>query len=358
MKKAMYDSLLKIKDKYLQIELDLQKPEVINEISKFNVLNKELNNIRPVFLKFVEYQRYEENLKNAKLMLQEDDVELVEMAKIEIVEAEEKMPNIIEELKILLLPKDENDDKNVIMEIRGAAGGDEANIFAGDLYRMYTKWAASNGMRTSLIEQNATSSGGFSIIAFKVNGENAYSKLKFESGVHRVQRIPVTETQGRVHTSTATVTVMPEIDETIDIEINAKDLKIDTFRSSGAGGQSVNTTDSAVRITHIPTGIVVTSQEGRSQIGNKEIAMGFLKAKLYDLELQKKQAEETGYRALAGHGDRSEKIRTYNYPQDRVTDHRIGFSTSLKQVVEGKLDPIIDSLIAFEQAQRLEKSGL
>ncbi|WP_027334456.1 peptide chain release factor 1 [Mycoplasma elephantis] len=358
MKKAMYDSLLKIKEKFLQIESDLQKPEIINEITKFNTLNKELNNIKPVYDKFCEFQKYETNLNNSKLMLQEPDQEIVEMAKIEISEAEEKMPLLVDEIKILLLPKDENDEKNVIIEIRGAAGGDEANIFAGDLYRMYSKWASSNNMKISLIEQNSTSSGGFSIIAFKINGENAYSKLKFESGVHRVQRIPVTETQGRVHTSTATVTVMPEIDDSIDIEINPKDLKIDTFRSSGAGGQSVNTTDSAVRITHIPSGIVVSSQEGRSQIGNKEIAMGFLKAKLYDLEMQKKQAEETGYRALAGHGDRSEKIRTYNYPQDRVTDHRISFSTSLKQVMEGKLDSIIDSLIAFDQAKRLEKSGL
>lgn len=358
MKNAMYESLLKIKEKYLDLEKQLLLPEVVNDITKYNKINKELNRIKNVYEKFKEYQDIEDSLKTAKQLLIEKDEELVEMAKLEISQNEPKLPQITEELKILLLPTDENDDKNVIMEIRGAAGGDEANIFAGDLYRMYSKWADSNNMNHKLLESTSANSGGFSLIVFSINGENAYSKLKFESGVHRVQRVPVTETQGRIHTSTATVTVMPEIDDTIDIVIESKDLKIDTFRSTGSGGQSVNTTDSAVRITHLPTGIVAASQEGKSQIGNRDIAMRVLKAKLYDLELQKKQEEEGQYRALAGHGDRSEKIRTYNYPQDRVTDHRIGFSTSLKSVIDGKIDSIIDSLIAFEQAEKLEKSGL
>lgn len=358
MKNAMYESLLKIKEKYLELEKELSLSEVVSNISLYNKLNKELNNIKQIYLKFSKYQELEEALKVAKNMLTEKDEELIEMAKLEISEIEPQFPVIEEELKILLLPKDENDDKNVIVEIRGAAGGDEANIFAGDLLRMYSKWADSNDMKLKVLETNSASAGGFSLVVCSINGENAYSKLKFESGVHRVQRVPVTETQGRIHTSTATVTVMPEIDDTIDIVIETKDLKIDTYRSSGNGGQSVNTTDSAVRITHLPTGIVTTSQDGKNQISNKDIAMRVLKSKLYDLEIQKKQAEEGAYRALAGHGDRSEKIRTYNYPQDRVTDHRISFSTSLKPVMEGKIDSIIDSLIAFEQAEKMQNSGL
>ncbi|MDJ1646314.1 peptide chain release factor 1 [Mycoplasma phocimorsus] len=358
MKKAMYDSLMRLFNKYRELEKELTKPEIINNIKEYNKLNKEYNNLSEIYFKFANYLKLEKDLASAKEMLLEKDEELSEIAKLEITNIEEEMPKLEEELKILLLPKDENDNKDVIIEIRGAAGGDEANIFAGDLYRMYIKWAEANDMRVKYIDSNPTSTGGYSLVVFSIKGENAYSKLKFESGVHRVQRIPVTETQGRVHTSTATVTVMPEIDDNISIEINKNDIKRDVFRSSGAGGQSVNTTDSAVRLTHIPTGIVVTCQDGRSQIQNYEMALNVLKSKLYDLELQKKQEEEGGFRALAGNGDRSEKIRTYNYPQDRVTDHRISFSTSLKPVMEGKINILIDSLIAFEQAEKLSKSGL
>lgn len=358
MKKAMYDSLMRLFNKYKELEVQLTRSEVINDIKKYNKLNKEFDDLEDICAKFSLYLKLEENLASAKDMLLEKDEELNEIAKSEIASIEEQLPKIIDELKILLLPKDENDNKDVIVEIRGAAGGDEANIFAGDLYRMYIKWAEANDMRVKYIDSNPASTGGYSLITFSIKGENAYSKLKFESGVHRVQRIPVTETQGRVHTSTATVTVIPEIDDNINIEINKNDIKRDVFRSSGAGGQSVNTTDSAVRLTHIPSGIIVTCQDGRSQIQNYELALNVLKSKLYDLELQKKQEEEGGFRALAGNGDRSEKIRTYNYPQDRVTDHRISFSTSLKPVMEGKIGVLIDSLIAFEQAEKLSKSGL
>lgn len=260
----------------------------------------------------------------------------------------------LEELSILMLPKDENDDFDVIMEIRGAAGGDEANIFAGDLFKMYSRWADSNNIKIKVLDASAANAGGFTQIIFSASGEKVYSKLKFESGVHRVQRVPDTETQGRIHTSTSTVVVMPEISNEIEIEINPSDLKIDTFRSSGAGGQSVNTTDSAVRITHLPTKIVVTCQEGRSQIENKDFAMKILKSRLYDLEIQKREEQSSSFRKLGGSGARSEKIRTYNYPQDRVTDHRIGYSTSLKPFVAGAIDNIIELLTAAYQADLIK----
>ncbi|EFF41523.1 peptide chain release factor 1 [Mycoplasmopsis alligatoris A21JP2] len=354
----MYKSLLSIKSKYEEMQQNLANPDVISDIKKYTKLNKELNSIEEIVVSFNKYLNAEENLKNAKEMLAEKDSELVELAKIEISENEEIMTKLGAELKILILPKDENDSKNVIVEIRGAAGGDEANIFAGDLFRMYQKWSDQNDMRLKVLDETRAEAGGFTLITFTVTGEKPYSKLKFESGVHRVQRIPVTETKGRVHTSTATVTVMPEIDDDIEIEVKPEDIRVDVFRSSGNGGQSVNTTDSAVRLTHNATGIVVSCQEGKSQIQNKEIAMRILKSKLYDLELKKKQEEESGYRKLAGLGFRSEKIRTYNYPQDRVTDHRISYSTSLSPVMEGKVNSIIDSLLTAEQDEKLKEAGL
>ena len=354
----MKDSLIEIKKKYDEINENLKKEDVLADIKQYTKLTKEANKIKNIVITFEKYLNAEKNIEESKLLLSEKDEEIIQMAKFEIANSEKLLPELEEELKLLLLPQDENDDKDVIVEIRGAAGGDEANIFAGDLYKIYSKYADSNGWKTKIIDSTAAAAGGFTLIVFSIAGENVYSKLKFESGVHRVQRVPVTETQGRIHTSTATVTVMPEIDEDVEIEIKDSDLKIDTFRSSGAGGQSVNTTDSAVRITHIPTGIVSSSQEGRSQIANRELALKLLKIKLYDAEMQKKKEQEGSFRKLAGSGARSEKIRTYNYPQDRVTDHRISYSCSLKGIVDGKLAPIIDALIAEEQAEKIKEAGL
>ena len=357
MEKPMREALLEIKTKYEQLNEQLKQENVLNDIKLYTKLSKEANAIKEIVLTFEKYLQAEKNISDSKLLLNEKDEQLWQLAKSEIAQNEKLLPQLEEQLKILLLPKDENDDKNVIIEIRGAAGGDEANIFAGDLFKIYTKYAESNNWKVKLIDAANASAGGFSQIVFAISGENVYAKLKFESGVHRVQRVPVTEAQGRIHTSTTTVTVMPEIDDDVEIEIKESEIRIDTYRSSGAGGQSVNTTDSAVRITHLPTGIVATSQEGRSQIANKELALKLLRIKLYDLEIQKKKAQEGAFRKLAGSGARSEKIRTYNYPQDRVTDHRINFSSSLKTIVDGKLEPIIAALIAEEQAEKIKLAG-
>ncbi len=359
MQEQMYQSLTNILKKYNELQEKLILPEVAGDIKEYTKITAEANSVEDICVAFQKYLVAESAIKDAKeLIANESNADLVEMAKMELDENEPKLKPLIEELKILLLPKDKNDDKNVIMEIRGAAGGNEANIFAGDLFSMYKSWVAASGMKLQILESSRSDAGGFSLLVFKIEGMNAYSKLKFESGVHRVQRIPTTETQGRVHTSTATVTVMPEADESVMEELKPADLKVDTYRSSGAGGQSVNTTDSAVRITHIPTGVVASSQDGKSQISNKALAMKVLQARIYELQL-KREADEAGvYRKLAGSGDRSEKIRTYNYPQDRVTDHRIGFSTSLKGVVSGKVDPIINALLAEEQAEKIKESGI
>ncbi len=356
----MYDSLVSINNKSKELQDQLNTPEVAGDIKTYTRITRELNSIKNVVRVFNVYLSLESTIKDSKYILgNESDPDMIEFAKTEIKESEEKIPALIEELKILLLPKDENDDKNVIVEIRGAAGGDEANIFAGNLFRMYTKWADSNSMKWNVIDSQVADAGGFSQITFEVKGENAYSKLKFESGVHRVQRIPTTETQGRVHTSTVTVTVMPEADESVPIEIKSTDIKIDTYRSSGAGGQSVNTTDSAVRIHHLKTGIVVSCQDGRSQIENKEQALQVLKTKLFDLQVKEKQEKEGVFRKLAGSGARSEKIRTYNYPQNRVTDHRVGFnSSSLNKIIEGELNPVIEALLAEEQNEKIQEAGL
>ncbi|VEU75412.1 peptide chain release factor 1 [Mycoplasmopsis maculosa] len=353
----MYKSLSEIRDSYNELLKKLDEPEIISDIKEYTKISKEVNKIKDIAEAFNTYENILNDIEMAKEMLSSKNAEEVEFAKSIIDENTSKLAPLEEELKILILPKDENDDKNVIVEIRGAAGGDEANIFAGDLFRMYSKFAEELGFKFKILSSSTASTGGFSQIVFSIRGEKAYSKFKFESGVHRVQRVPVTESAGRIHTSTSTVTVMPEIDDSVDIEIKSQDIKVDVYRSSGAGGQSVNTTDSAVRITHIPSGIVVTSQDERSQIANRETALMVLKSKLYDLEMQKKQDEEAGYRKLAGHGDRSEKIRTYNYPQDRVTDHRISFSTSLKPVMEGKLTGLIDALLTEEQNQKIKEGG-
>lgn len=352
--KKMLDRLDAVKTRNQELDELLMNPDIVSDIKKFTELNKEQSNLTPIVNAYEEYLAIEEGLKDAYELSKEDDEEIKEMALMEIESLSAQREAKISEIEILLIPKDPNDDKNVIVEIRGAAGGDEANIFAGDLYRMYVRYAESQGWKIEPLEVNEAEAGGFSLVSFMLKGDLVYSKLKYESGAHRVQRIPKTESQGRVHTSTATVLVMPEAEE-VDVEINTNDLKIDTYRSSGAGGQSVNTTDSAVRITHLPTGTVVTCQDGRSQHENKEQAMKIIRAKVYETIMSAQEAKEGAKRKQAiGSGDRSEKIRTYNYPQNRVSDHRIGLTLqSLDRVMEGKLDEIIEALISHEQKLKL-----
>lgn len=355
----MYSSLLSIKEKYDNYTKQLNEPNIFNDIKKYNQINKEKSDIEDIYHNFIAYLQAEESYSLDKdIISNEQDEELILLAKDDALNQEQIMNNLEQKLKELLLPQDENDKRNVIMEIRGAAGGDEANIFSGDLFKMYQKYCETQDFKIKIVDSTYGSAGGYSQIVFTIKGEKVFSKLKFERGVHRVQRVPATETQGRVHTSTATVTVLPEIDDDIKIEVKPEDIEVDVFRSSGAGGQSVNTTDSAVRITHKKTGIIVTSQDERSQIMNKETALKILKSKLYQLELEKRESEEHGLRKLAGTGDRSEKIRTYNYPQDRITDHRISFSTSLKVIMDGELSKIIDALIADDKAKKITEAGL
>ena len=338
--------------KYNQLQTELMSEDVLKNINKTREISKEISYLEEVVTEYKKYKKVLESIVDTKEMLNDD--ELKEIAKDELKTLEEEKENIEKNLEILLIPKDPNDSKNVIMEIRGAAGGDEANIFAGDLFRMYSRYAERMGLKIEIINAVEGTAGGFSQIEFMIKGQGAYSKLKYESGSHRVQRVPVTESNGRIQTSTATVLVMPEAED-VNITIDPKDLRIDIFRSSGCGGQGVNTTDSAVRITHLPTNTVVTCQNERSQIQNKEQAMKVLKARLYDLEQQKHDQElGTERRSKIGTGDRAEKIRTYNYPQNRVTDHRIGFTTnSLDRVMNGQLDEIIDALTMEDQRRKL-----
>ncbi len=348
----MKEKLESIKARYKEVTEELMKPEIMSDFNKIKTLSKEQSDLKEMVQKYEELETCEKNIEEAKVLV--NDSEFKEMAELEIMENTERIKQLNNELEIMLIPKDENDGKNIIMEIRGAAGGDEANIFAGDLLRMYTYYAEKNGWKLEIDHAVEGSSGGFSQVECTIKGENVYSKLKYESGAHRVQRVPVTETQGRVHTSTATVLVMPEVDD-VDIEIKESDLKIDVYHSSGAGGQSVNTSNSAVRITHLPTNTVVTCQNERSQLKNKERAMKVLKIKLYD-HLQQEKEQSVGFerKSKIGTGDRSEKIRTYNYPQNRVTDHRIGFSImSLDRVMDGDLEPIIDALITEDLKRKL-----
>ena len=338
--------------KYNQLQTELMSEDVLKNINKTREISKEIADLEEVVTEYKKYKKVLESIIDTKEMLNDD--ELKEIAKDELKSLEEEKESIEKNLEILLIPKDPNDSKNVIMEIRGAAGGDEANIFAGDLFRMYSRYAEKIGLKIEIINAVEGTAGGFSQIEFMIKGQGAYSKLKYESGSHRVQRVPVTESNGRIQTSTATVLVMPEAED-VNITIDPKDLRIDIFRSSGCGGQGVNTTDSAVRITHLPTNTVVTCQNERSQIQNKEQAMKVLKARLYDLE-QQKHDQELGSerRSKIGTGDRAEKIRTYNYPQNRVTDHRIGFTTnSLDRVMNGQLDEIIDTLTMEDQRRKL-----
>lgn len=349
----MIERLELIKTRFNELTNELENPEVMSDYAKVKKLSKERSDLEVIVNKYNELTKTEEEIKGLKEMT--SDPEMGSLATIELEENEKKKEKLISDIEVLLIPKDENDGKDIIMEIRGAAGGDEANIFAGDLFRMYSKYTEKNGWKIEVSNEEPGTSGGFSQIEFSVKGENVYSKLKFESGSHRVQRVPATETQGRVHTSTATVLVMPEPDD-IDFKLDMNEVRIDITRSSGCGGQGVNTTDSAVRLTHIPTGIIVYSQTERSQIKNKEIAIKILKARLYDKKLQE-QLDEEGKerRSKIGTGDRSEKIRTYNYPQNRVTDHRINFSVmNLDKVMEGNLDEIIDALITEDQRMKLE----
>jgi peptide chain release factor 1 len=349
----MEERLEFISNKYHEIEEELSKPEVLSDYNKMRKLSQEKSNLESTVLKYEEYKKCNEEISELKDLV--NDPEMGEMASLELASNQEKIKQIEEELKILLIQKDENDGKNIIMEIRGAAGGDEANIFAGDLYRMYTRYAEKQGWKTEVLNAQEGTSGGYSQIEFSINGTSVYSKLKYESGSHRVQRVPVTESQGRIQTSTATVAVMPEAED-LDFELDMNEIRVDITRSSGCGGQGVNTTDSAVRLTHIPTGIIVYSQQERSQIKNKEIAIKIMKARLYDLKLkEQEEAEGEMRRSKIGTGDRAEKIRTYNYPQNRVTDHRIGFSVmNLDRVMDGDLDPIIDALITEDQKRKLE----
>lgn len=355
----MLDRLDSLEARYEKLNELLSDPEVINDSKKLREYSKEQSDLQDVITAYREYKTVTSELKDAEEMLQDElDDEMREMAKMEVTELSEKKEELEENLRILLLPKDPNDDKNVIMEVRGAAGGDEAALFAGDLFRMYSRYAESQGWKIDIMDSNTTGVGGFKEVVFMINGKGAYSKLKFENGAHRVQRVPETESGGRIHTSTATVVVMPEAEE-VEVDVHEKDIRVDTFASSGPGGQSVNTTMSAVRLTHEPTGIVVSIQDEKSQIKNKEKAMKVLRARIYDKFQQEAQAEYDQTRKSAvGSGDRSERIRTYNFPQNRVTDHRIGLTIQkLDQILEGKLDEMVEALIIEEQAEKMEQIG-
>ena len=352
----MFDQLDIVEERYEQLNEMLSDPEIVNDPDKLRKYSKEQADLQKTVDVYRDYKSKKEEVAEIDEMLTEtDDKEEIEMLKEEASGLKSELPELEEQLKFLLIPKDPNDEKDVIVEIRAAAGGDEAAIFAGDLLRMYTKYAESQNFKTEIVEAAESDHGGYKEVSFSVSGTGAYSKLKFENGAHRVQRVPETESGGRIHTSTATVAVLPEAED-VEIEIRNEDLKIDTYRSSGAGGQHVNTTDSAVRITHLPTGVIATSSE-KSQIQNREKAMKVLKARLYDMKLQEEQQKYASQRKSAvGTGDRSERIRTYNYPQSRVTDHRIGLTLQkLNQIMEGNLDEIVEALTLSEQTEKLKE---
>lgn len=352
----MLDRLEVIENRFEELNMRLADPVIINDQEQYLKLMKEHTELSLIVEKFREYKSFVKDMEDAKLMLEDKpDKELEEMIELEISDARKGMERAEKELKILLMPKDPNDDRNVIVEIRGGAGGDEAALFAAVLFRMYSHYAESKGWVTSIIDSNPTEIGGFKEIVFEIEGKGAYSRLKFESGVHRVQRVPSTESSGRIHTSTATVAVLPEVDDVAEVEINPNDIEVDTYRASGAGGQHINKTSSAIRITHISSGIVVTCQDQRSQHKNRDKAMKVLKARLYEIERQKHSSELAENRkSQVGTGDRSERIRTYNFPQRRVTDHRIGFTLyQIEEFINGDIDELVDALITTDQADKL-----
>ncbi len=353
----MFDKLEDLLQRYEELQNELSDPNVVNDQVRFRKLMKEQNDLADIVAEYKRYKQTKQDIEDSLMMLDEEsDEEMREMAKEELAEAKDRLEECEQNLKILLIPKDPNDDKNVIVEIRAGAGGDEAALFAAELYRMYAKYSETFRWKIDLMNVNENGIGGFKEAVFMVNGQGAYSKLKYESGVHRVQRVPVTESGGRIHTSTATVAIMPEAEE-VDVELNMNDCKFDVFRASGNGGQCVNTTDSAVRLTHIPTGIVISCQDEKSQLKNRDKALKVLRAKLYELELEKAHdAEAEARRSQVGTGDRSEKIRTYNFPDGRVTDHRIKLTTHrLNEILNGDLTEVVDALTAADQAAKLAK---
>lgn len=352
----MFDRLQAVEDRYERLNELLSDPDIVSDSKKLAQYSKEQSDIQETVAVYREYKSIKEQIQDAKDLIEmEDDADMKEMAQEELKELEAQIPGLEDKMKLLLIPKDPNDGKNIIMEIRGAAGGDEAALFANSLFRMYSKFAETQGWKTEVVSANPTELGGYKEIVIMISGSDVYSKLKYESGAHRVQRVPETESQGRVHTSTATVVVMPEAAE-VELDLQDKDIRVDIYHASGAGGQHVNKTASAVRMTHIPTGVVVAMQDERSQLKNREKAMKILRARVYDKLQQEEQSKyDAERRSAVGTGDRSERIRTYNYPQNRVTDHRIGLTIQkLDQIIDGKLGDIIDALIMEEQAKKLD----
>ena len=349
----MFDNLEELERKFEELNNKIMDPAIISDREQYGKIMKEHSDLEPIVAKYREYKSVQKNLEESKELM--NDPEMKDLAEAEMLEAKEKIPQLEEELKILLIPKDPDDDKNVICEIRAGAGGDEAALFAGELFRMYSMYCEKNHWKVEILNENATELGGYKEISFMVKGNGAYSRLKYESGVHRVQRVPETETSGRIHTSTASVSVLPEVED-VDITINPSDVKMEVFRASGAGGQHVNKTSSAVRLIHIPTGIVAECQTERSQFQNKDYAMKLLKSRLYSIEKEKRDSEiDSARRSQIGNADRSEKVRTYNFPQGRITDHRIGFSTfRFQNFLDGDLDEMIDNLTAADTAEKLK----
>lgn len=356
----MLASLINVEKRYEELGELLADPQVVSDYERVAELARERAELQELVDTYRTFRSVEQQLADAKALLAEDgqDPELRELAELEIAELEDRREELEQRLRVLLLPSDPNDNKNVIVEIRAGTGGDEAGLFAADLYRMYTRWAEEHGYKVDLLSHHETGIGGFKEVIFAVRGQGAYSRLKHESGVHRVQRVPVTESQGRIHTSTATVAVLPEMSE-VEVAINPSDIRIDVFRAGGPGGQSVNTTDSAVRITHLPTGLVVSCQDEKSQLQNRARALQILRARLHAMEMERQIEEQSeARRSQVGTGERSEKVRTYNFPQNRVTDHRIGLTLyRLESVLAGDLDEIIDALIAHEQVEKLAQLG-